>query len=476
MIDGTQSGPDLAATATSYTPSASLTDGTHSWQVFAFDQVGNVQPGPTWHVIVDTRPPNAAISTDRLNAVTGATVTLDASGSTDPEGASITSYEWDPEGAGAFRRSPSTSSTFTHAYSTPGTYHAAVRVTNEVGLNSTASVTVTVHPAPPSGPTGVSVDNAALYTNDPNVTLNVVWPAGADAMLVSNDGGFGDAQRFPVATSVSWTLDSAASERLPKTVYVRFDDGTQTFTDDIILDTVAPLISRATLARSKSAATSARATARRYRVSLTARDDNSGLAKMQITANRANPGPLLRFAANTVYRAAAAPRWVRVRDRAGNFSRWHAISGAVVPVLYGLHVSPRTFVLAGRMVNGRCARVTRANRRARSCRLKPVLRVDYRLSIPARVTFTLKQQRPGRLVGGRCVAPTRRNRGKRGCVSWVPLRGSLVRQGAAGANSFAFDGRIGGHTLAPGTYRLIATPSANGATGRQQAAGFKIQA
>jgi hypothetical protein len=299
--------------------------------------------------------------------------------------------------------------------------------------------------------------------------LNVVWPAGAETMLVSNDGGFGSAQRLPVATSVSWTLNTTGSQLAPKTVYLRFDGSTQTFSDDIILDTVPPRIGRASETRTAPAS-------RAYRVSVAASDENSGLANMQITANPASPGPLLPFATSTVYRGASAPRWVRVQDRAGNFSAWRAISGAAAPVISALHVSPHTFLLAGRMVNGRCARVTRANRRARSCRLKPALRVSYRLSIRARVTFTLKQQRPGRLVGGRCVAPTRRNRGKRGCVSWVPLRGSLVRQGAAGANSFAFDGRIGGHTLAPGTYRLIATPSANGATGRQQAAGFKIQA
>jgi hypothetical protein len=104
------------------------------------------------------------------------------------------------------------------------------------------------------------------------------------------------------------------------------------------------------------------------------------------------------------------------------------------------------------------------------------MRVGYTLSIPARVTFTIEQMRSGRVVNRQCVAPNRRNRGSRGCVRWASLQGSFVRQGAKGDNSFAFDGRIGGHALGPGTYRLIATPSANGATGKGQAAGFKIQA
>ncbi|HEY1591462.1 MAG TPA: Ig-like domain-containing protein [Solirubrobacteraceae bacterium] len=471
MIDGVQSGADLPPSATSFTPSTSLADGSHSWQVIAFDQAGNTQPGPVWNFIVDTKPPSAAITTDTPQTVTGQAVNFDASGSTDPDGAAIVKYEWDPEGTGAFTSSGATP-TFQHSYASVGTYIAAVRVTNEVGLTSTASVTVTIHPAPPAGATGVSIDNAALYTNDQHVTLNVVWPALADTILVSNDGGFANAQRFPVAASIPWTLDSANSERLPKTVYVRFGDSTQTFTDDIILDTLPPMVSGATETRVGSATAADRSADGSYRVSVRASDSNSGVAKMQITANRANPGPTLPYATTTIYHSSLAPRWISVQDRAGNMSAWHPIANANPPVLSALQAFPRTLTLAGQ--NGRCLRATRANRKRPGCSRMLALHIAYKLNIGGRVSFTIKRLLPGRVLNGRCVARNGANRRYSQCTRRVRLPGILLRTSSPGVSGLTFTGRIGGHILTPGTYRLTATPSAHRLAGHSRSVTFKI--
>jgi hypothetical protein len=56
----------------------------------------------------------------------------------------------------------------------------------------------------------------------------------------------------------------------------------------------------------------------------------------------------------------------------------------------------------------------------------------------------------------------------------VTLRGSLTITGHAGNNSFRFSGRLNGSALAPGTYRLIATPTARGAPGVAQTTVFTI--
>jgi hypothetical protein len=48
--------------------------------------------------------------------------------------------------------------------------------------------------------------------------------------------------------------------------------------------------------------------------------------------------------------------------------------------------------------------------------------------------------------------------------------GSIVKAARSGANGFAFNGWIGGHRLAPGTYRLTGTP----AGGRPQSVTFKV--
>jgi hypothetical protein len=320
LIDGVQSGAALPATATSYTVPGHLIDGRHTWRIQAFDNAGNVRVGAQWIIYVDTEPPNARLSANASNPLTGATVAFDAYPSTDPEGADIVSYAFDPLGTGAFT-APQSSPKFSYAYSRAGGYRAFVRVTNSVGISSTAEVTVAVHPAPPPGPVGVSIDSGAIFTDDPEITLSVVWPAGADTVTVSNDGGFAGAETFPAASSIPWTLDSASAERLPKTVYVRFGFDTQNYTDDIILDTVAPAVTAASTTGGPGA----------YQVAVAASDDNSGVGKVQVTGDTAHPGALQRYVSTVTYTGAAAPQWVRVQDNAGNLSAWHAIASAAAP-------------------------------------------------------------------------------------------------------------------------------------------------
>jgi FG-GAP repeat len=65
-------------------------------------------------------------------------------------------------------------------------------------------------------------------------------------------------------------------------------------------------------------------------------------------------------------------------------------------------------------------------------------RVSFVLSEPARVRFRV--QRAGRRH------------------HYASLKGALSRPGVAGANGFRFSGRLRGHALPPGRYRLVATP------------------
>jgi hypothetical protein len=102
-------------------------------------------------------------------------------------------------------------------------------------------------------------------------------------------------------------------------------------------------------------------------------------------------------------------------------------------------------------------------------------KVGYTLNEAASVRFTVVQPQTGRKAkGGRCVKPTRANRKARRCTRLVALRGSFTRAGSAGANSFRFTGRLAGHKLKPGKYRLVATPSAGAKTGRAASASFQI--
>jgi hypothetical protein len=144
------------------------------------------------------------------------------------------------------------------------------------------------------------------------------------------------------------------------------------------------------------------------------------------------------------------------------------------PALSALRVSPRSVAISGRLSHGRCERLTGANRDHRSCTRPIALRVEYTLTLPASVTLTIQRTLPGRTTRGRCVALTHANRRHRPCVRLSAVPGSLARTGAAGANRFVFNGRIGGHTLGAGTYRLTATPHAAGRAGKPVSAAFSI--
>jgi LmbE family N-acetylglucosaminyl deacetylase len=144
------------------------------------------------------------------------------------------------------------------------------------------------------------------------------------------------------------------------------------------------------------------------------------------------------------------------------------------PVLSAVGVSPRKFVLTGRVVKGRCVPADTGNRKNRACARAIALRVGYKLTVAARVTFATKQELTGRLVTGRCVPGTRANQRQRHCNRLVSLPGSITRTGMAGANSFTLNGRIAGRQLAPGSYLLVASPAANSRTGDTQHVSFQI--
>ena len=55
------------------------------------------------------------------------------------------------------------------------------------------------------------------------------------------------------------------------------------------------------------------------------------------------------------------------------------------------------------------------------------------------------------------MAVTRRNRNARHCTRYVLLAGKFTRAGRTGANSFRYMGRLAGHALGLGRYRLRVT-------------------
>jgi len=220
-------------------------------------------------------------------------------------------------------------------------YYYRVEATNDLGSAKGDIKSFTA-----SRPLGISVNNAAEFTNSRKVTIYATGPSGATQVILSNDGGFGASQTFDLTdgyAEISWTLVASRDERLPKTVYARFVQrfGSQssTNTDDIILDTTAPTMTSASGASTGSspsgvAVQSVVAAAAKGGVRLTvrAKDANSGIGTVQVkTSSRggitAVPTSNPKASSRTLRLNTTKKRlWVRVVDRAGNVSRWVTIS------------------------------------------------------------------------------------------------------------------------------------------------------
>jgi len=296
----------------SYVPSEDLGPGSHAWGVEAVDKVGRTHSVETQYFIVAS-PPHAALLFDPVWALSGTPVTFDASPSSPPLAGDISGYQWDLDGDGTFELDTGMTPTASHAYLSVGEVTMAVRVLTNLGTEAIASATVSVRPAPPAGPLGVTINNGAQFTNNPNVTVSVVWPEFAATASLSNDGGFRAAGQIPLAADIPWTLESSGSERLPKTVYVRFGGGTagrETYQDDIILDQQKPKVGKASLTDGTV-------------LDVRAQDATSGVTMMQIAFGEGSVIPWRAFKRRVSWTRRHYRVKVRVRDRAGNVSRWH---------------------------------------------------------------------------------------------------------------------------------------------------------
>jgi hypothetical protein len=90
---------------------------------------------------------------------------------------------------------------------------------------------------------GISINGGALYTNQTGATLTLTAPPGTSQMLISNDGGFGEATWEAFANSKPWTITAYGAYAIPRTVYAKFKTNGQIsgqYQDDIVLDQTPP--------------------------------------------------------------------------------------------------------------------------------------------------------------------------------------------------------------------------------------------
>jgi hypothetical protein len=366
LLDGKQvSGDPLSANATSYTSPSPLPDGTHTWQVRAVDSLGFTTTTAARTITIDTTPPTTPALAQPLagGRIYQAVPSFSWVASSDAT-SGVGYYTLLIDGGLAATVSPGACQGGTCTLASPralsnGSHTWQVLATDRAG-NTAASATqgfvVAVGPTPPPGPVGISIDHGDYATNTPHVVLDIVWPRGANRAFLSNDGGFnlaGETALVPVAPEIPWTLRSVGSERLPKTVYLRFPesaDPTSTFTDDIILDTTTPVIHSAKLLGSDK-----RKHPSSYRVRLRASEGISGISAAQFSDTRSG-GEIVTFrsrkergllsiseviilagahgSAARAHLSASAikprpphrPRWVRMQSAASTWSPWRRLS------------------------------------------------------------------------------------------------------------------------------------------------------
>jgi hypothetical protein len=74
-----------------------------------------------------------------------------------------------------------------------------------------------------------------------------------------------------------------------------------------------------------------------------------------------------------------------------------------------------------------------------------------------RVVFAVERKQIGRKVGKACKPKTRANADHKPCTLWKRLKPTLSRSFADGANSFRFNGKLGGKPLRPSAYKMRAS-------------------
>ncbi|HUB74457.1 MAG TPA: PKD domain-containing protein [Solirubrobacteraceae bacterium] len=111
--------------------------------------------------------------------------------------------------------------------------------------------------------------------------------------------------------------------------------------------------------------------------------------------------------------------------------------------LSGLRVSPRSF---------RAARSGPSVKRYRHLGA----RVSFHLSKAGSVSFAVERLVRGYVHGRRC-RPYGHGRAVKRCTLRRRMRGGFARSAGAGADALHFSGRLGGRTLAPGSYVLVAS-------------------
>lgn len=218
---------------------------------------------------------------------------------------------------------------------TPGvTYFVVAQSRNEAGTTVSQTTTFTT-----PRPLGVVINNDDDETDSATVSLTVTAPAGAVAYRVSNHPNFKNAQVFHPSSPLRWELIASNESDDVRDVYVQvyFADGSSVvYNDSIVLitnvavpDEEAPTIEYVRSSRVGATAQAATKASSTSRVALTVRDRRSGVTRIEMKVGKRTMVTKVDAARRGTYNL-TVPKGskavlVRVRDAAGNYSKWKTV-------------------------------------------------------------------------------------------------------------------------------------------------------
>ena len=152
----------------------------------------DLRGGKIWRVqyAAANQPPVAHATATPLSGLTPLAVSFDGSGSSDPEGGTLT-YEWDLDGDGAYNDSTAAKPTYT--YPRKGDYQVGLRVTDGQGASDTLDQPLTI-----------SAGNTAPTATLDSPSSTTTWKVGDN---ISFSGAATDQQDGSLAASnLTWSL------------------------------------------------------------------------------------------------------------------------------------------------------------------------------------------------------------------------------------------------------------------------------
>jgi predicted esterase len=205
----------LANANAATTALSNLVQGTYTFQLTVTDNGGLTATDQVVIVVspIPNRAPNADAGADKIIALPTNSVTLDGTGSTDPEGNNtIVSYNWTKvSGPAQFTLSNPNSATTTLSNLAEGTYTFELTVTDNGGLSDGDIVLITVSPNPNRAPVAnagaditltlpnnsTTLDGSASSDPDGNSTITYSWSK------TDGPGQFNIANAFAASTALS---------------------------------------------------------------------------------------------------------------------------------------------------------------------------------------------------------------------------------------------------------------------------------